>query len=665
MNDVVTLTAGDPNQPRVSPASINAQQTEAEDSIRKRFCSTIDKASNLLDFLIDEGYRYKIPDKIIDEVEAARECLKQAGAPIAEERAKLTEAYRDLVNISRTSVTFDKMPPTCFWTKRSPWPWSLIITMIFAIFGTYLLVRVYGHHWLFLSPVAALLAGWLVWGFYVFTGVVTNRKLNQIIIFCYIFTIIALLGSLFPWFAPYPFLNAAENAPVRLLQGCAVGSDIPKDIKCDDQNFQWLLNIGGLATAQSGTGTEAAKKAEAASPAPGTVASPLAVAPEAAKVQGEAGKTPATAGGATKPAKGKADAGGEPKAPPPVAGTVAPSGAGTEATKTRGEVGKTPAAAGGATSPGAGKATVEGAMAASQVRSEAALHYQIRGGVVVPLYIIVLAFFGGAVSMTRRVPEIQRRAMDQQDPFDNVEARENLVFQMMQMATAPLIAITAFYILKPDTVTTSVVLAFASGFASEPILLAIRNQVDKLTPAAPTVPKVVSVRVNPTTATLKYEEARQFTAEVLGAANSEVVWTVDPPGNNSGTISESGNYVAPNVDKTVTITARSAADRTKFGSAQVKIVSAAQIEPSTVKVLVTPKTAPAVGPGQTQQFTANVSGSANREVTWSHKPDFGTIDQNGKYAAPSPVTEQKTVTVIAQSKADSTKSDSATITVHP
>jgi hypothetical protein len=68
---------------------------------------------------------------------------------------------------------------------------------------------------------------------------------------------------------------------------------------------------------------------------------------------------------------------------------------------------------------------------------EAASEYQIRGGLVVPLYVVVLAGFGGAVSMTRRVPEYQRRAMASQDPMTNEQAGENLVFQIMQVATAP------------------------------------------------------------------------------------------------------------------------------------------------------------------------------------------------------------------------------------
>jgi len=60
-------------------------------------------------------------------------------------------------------------------------------------------------------------------------------------------------------------------------------------------------------------------------------------------------------------------------------------------------------------------------------------------GLVVPLYVIVLSLMGSAVSMTRKVPEHQRRALDPKEPLTNAQAREYLVFQIMQVLSAPLI----------------------------------------------------------------------------------------------------------------------------------------------------------------------------------------------------------------------------------
>jgi hypothetical protein len=106
----------------------------------------------------------------------------------------------------------------------------------------------------------------------------------------------------------------------------------------------------------------------------------------------------------------------------------------------------------------------------------------INGGLVVPVYIIVLAFMGGAISMTRRVPEYQRRTADPCDPMTPEIAREHLVFQIMQVVSAPLIAVTIYHLFGPTSRATSIVLGFASGFASEPILQAIRALVEKLKP---------------------------------------------------------------------------------------------------------------------------------------------------------------------------------------
>ncbi|MGE3539345.1 MAG: hypothetical protein AB7N91_18175 [Candidatus Tectimicrobiota bacterium] len=113
---------------------------------------------------------------------------------------------------------------------------------------------------------------------------------------------------------------------------------------------------------------------------------------------------------------------------------------------------------------------------------------RIYGGLLVPIYIIVLAFIGGAVSMTRRVPEYQRRAADPDDLMTPEKAREYLVFQIMQLISAPLIAITIYHLVAPASRATAIVLGFASGFASEPILLGIRALTEKMYPQKAAAP---------------------------------------------------------------------------------------------------------------------------------------------------------------------------------
>ncbi|MBV9746956.1 MAG: Ig-like domain-containing protein, partial [Acidobacteriia bacterium] len=81
-----------------------------------------------------------------------------------------------------------------------------------------------------------------------------------------------------------------------------------------------------------------------------------------------------------------------------------------------------------------------------------------------------------------------------------------------------------------------------------------------------------------------------------------------------------------------------------------------------IGISVTPATV-TLSDGQTQQFTATVSGS-NQAVTWSISPaSIGSISASGLYTAPSPVPAAQTVTVTATSVADPTKSATATVSL--
>ena len=126
--------------------------------------------------------------------------------------------------------------------------------------------------------------------------------------------------------------------------------------------------------------------------------------------------------------------------------------------------------------------------------------YEIEGGLVVPLYFIVLALMGASVGMARRVPEYQRRFSAYKDVADLAQltpeqvkalseavdsgaekamsphrVREHLVFQIMQVVSAPLIAIVAYHLIEPGDVSVTVAVGFAAGFGAEPILMLIRR----------------------------------------------------------------------------------------------------------------------------------------------------------------------------------------------
>lgn len=119
-----------------------------------------------------------------------------------------------------------------------------------------------------------------------------------------------------------------------------------------------------------------------------------------------------------------------------------------------------------------------------------------------PLYVVIIALIGGAISLTRRVPEYQKQAAPNykqteadQEKLELPLVREYLVFQIVQYVSAPLIAVAAYYAIKPTDTPSSVALAFVSGFASEPILLMIRGIVEKITPKPAKVTAQGSVSV--------------------------------------------------------------------------------------------------------------------------------------------------------------------------
>ncbi len=83
-----------------------------------------------------------------------------------------------------------------------------------------------------------------------------------------------------------------------------------------------------------------------------------------------------------------------------------------------------------------------------------------------------------------------------------------------------------------------------------------------------TINQVVSVVVSPTSASLQPGQTKQFTATVSGTSNTAVTWTA-----TGGTISSSGLYTAGQTAGNFSVTATSAADSSKSGSAGVQITT--------------------------------------------------------------------------------------------
>ncbi len=117
-------------------------------------------------------------------------------------------------------------------------------------------------------------------------------------------------------------------------------------------------------------------------------------------------------------------------------------------------------------------------------------HSEVMGGLAVPFFVLVMAFIGGAVSLSRRIPEYQRRmhpsyvATDKESKLQAFQAREYVVFQIMQLVSAPFLAVATWFIVSPASLTSAATLAFGTGFASEPLLLMIRGLVEGIRPGS-------------------------------------------------------------------------------------------------------------------------------------------------------------------------------------
>ncbi len=139
----------------------------------------------------------------------------------------------------------------------------------------------------------------------------------------------------------------------------------------------------------------------------------------------------------------------------------------------------------------------------------------------------------------------------------------------------------------------------------------------------------------------------------MGTNNTGVNWSLSPA---VGVISAAGLYTAPSLiaaPQTVIVTATSVASSSRSASATVGLNPPVGVTMTPASVSLTQ--------AQTQSFTAIVANATNAAVTWSISPSVGTISAAGLYTAPPTILAAQTVTVIAQSVADPTKSASAVV----
>src|SRR5713101_8034549 len=170
---------------------------------------------------------------------------------------------------------------------------------------------------------------------------------------------------------------------------------------------------------------------------------------------------------------------------------------------------------------------------------------------------------------------------------------------------------------------------------------------------------VVAVSISPRTASVVSGGTLVFTSTVTGTTagqSTAVTWSVQEAGG--GTVDASGHYTAPGAAGTYHVIATSVADTSKKDTATVTVTPT-----PVISVSVSPKTASVVT-GGTLVFTATVTGTTpgqSTAVTWSvQEAGGGTVDASGHYTAPGAA---GTYHVIATSVADTSKKDTATVTV--
>ncbi|HEY7726768.1 MAG TPA: hypothetical protein VH880_15645, partial [Anaeromyxobacteraceae bacterium] len=162
----------------------------------------------------------------------------------------------------------------------------------------------------------------------------------------------------------------------------------------------------------------------------------------------------------------------------------------------------------------------------------------------------------------------------------------------------------------------------------------------------------VAVTVSPSTVALAPGGGATFTAQVTGAVNTAVIWSV-AEGAAGGAVTAGGAYTAPAAAGTFHVVATSEAEPTASATATVTVSAA----PLPVTVTISPPSA-SVDACRTVTFTATVTGAADTRVTWSvtEGASGGGVTTAGVYTAPAAA---GTFHVVATSRADPTKSSTA------
>jgi hypothetical protein len=300
----------------------------------------VKNARALLDYALGEGVA-EVNDRLVQDINQAEEVYNSNSSVSVKQRVEFEKAYRDIAKVL-TPVTAESLRMSFVTIRNITWfiMGIFIILIIFVIFYLPSLNVI-------MIFLIGLLSSFILWFIDVFTGIVSKKRLIQIILFCYLFTIISILSSIL-----LPVLLVLEQniyakmllSPIGIVKGCSkqIKNDwIPEELRCQSQGndqrlakiSQWVFNIGGdtqQLAEPNPEGQEGADRSDQTRPNE---------------------ETPADT------SQNQTD---------PSAPTL-------------------------------------------QRHNPVLPVVEIRGGLVVPLYVVVISLMGGAVSLTRRVPEYQKR----------------------------------------------------------------------------------------------------------------------------------------------------------------------------------------------------------------------------------------------------------------
>ncbi|WP_081921095.1 carboxypeptidase-like regulatory domain-containing protein [Paraburkholderia terrae] len=347
----------------------------------------------------------------------------------------------------------------------------------------------------------ALSLAYSAWFISCFTGDPSPDKDRQSFRFAYAFTITAFVVLMIPVANPW---QPDVVGPISLVRGCVLSpagdeSSVPGAIRCVRSEAGYLppeVQSNYLRPSSSSTGTQgpgAGSDRPASDVAASAAAASDGMGSEASASQGKTGPSIRSYAACDKRRSARG---------PCIEGFSYPwlvtlggfNGVVIRENRLLGEDTETSGKKipDGATEPDASAPQVASSSASAAKANEARWFATrgsiVQGGFVVPFYVVLLALVGGAVSLARRIPEYQKRSAvgyvptQKQSILTSIQVREVVVFQIMQLVSAPFIAVVAFYAIAPNTMSSAIGLAFLSGFSSELILLQIRGVIEGLQP---------------------------------------------------------------------------------------------------------------------------------------------------------------------------------------